>query len=342
MIVQMGRCCLSRLASVAVVALSVGAASTASGQTDEARASARAAATQGLHALQEGRYKDALDLCTRAESLMHAPTHLLLIARAQTKLGHLVEAQEAYIKIVRDHLASNAPKAFVDAQATAADEQAALAPRVPTLKVDVEGASASDAQITLDGAPFPSALVGMASPINPGSHTLAVASASATADPVTVTVAEGAKQSVTLILKPTVVAEAPPQPTSPAPEAPAEPPAAQHSGLAAAGWVGVGVGVVGLVAGTVFVIKNHSDRNDANALCGSSGCPESKRPQISSFDSDANSAATLSWVSYGVGAAGLVTGAVLLWASHGKAPAPQSGQVIPWFGNRAAGVRVTF
>ena len=37
-----------------------------------------------------------------------------------------------------------------------------------------------------------------------------------------------------------------------------------HSGLLAAGWVGIGVGVAGLVAGTVFVIKNHSDRNDAN------------------------------------------------------------------------------
>ena len=162
------------------------------------RAQARAAATQGLKALQDGRYKDALDLCTRAETLMHAPTHLLLIARAQTKLGHLVEAQEAYIKIERERLASNAPRAFVDAQAAAADEQAALAPRVPVVRVDVEGGSPSDLQITLDGAPFSSALVGMASPINPGSHTFAVTSASATADPVTVTIAEGAKQSVTL------------------------------------------------------------------------------------------------------------------------------------------------
>jgi hypothetical protein len=320
----------------------MGLAASASGQTDEARASARAAATQGLHAMQEGRYKDALDLCTRAESLMHAPTHLLLIARVQTKLGHLVEAQEAYIKIVREHLAPNAPHAFVEAQTAAADEQAALAPRVPTLKVDVEGASVSDAQVTLDGAPFPSALVGMASPINPGSHTLAVASSSASAEPVTVTIAEGARQAVTLTLKATVAAEAPPQPTAPLPETPADTPPTTHSGLIAAGWVGIGVGVAGLVAGTVFVIKNHSDRNDANGLCGPSGCPESKRPEIESFDSDANSASTLSWVSYGVGAAGLVTGAALLWAGHGKPATPQAGQLIPWFGRRALGVRVTF
>jgi hypothetical protein len=322
----------------------MGLAPVASAQTDEARASARAAATQGLHAMQEGRYKDALDLCTRAESLMHAPTHLLLIARVQTKLGHLVEAQEAYIKIVRDHLAPNAPHAFVEAQATAADEQAALAPRVPTLKVDVEGATVSDAQVTIDGAPFPSALIGMASPVNPGSHTLAVSSSSATAEPVTVTIAEGAKQTVTLTLKASAVAEAAtPQESAPAaPDAAPDVPLKPHSGLATAGWVGIGIGVVGLGVGTVFVIKNHSDRNDANGLCGPSGCPESKRSEIASFDSSADSASTLSWVSYGVGAAGLVTGAVLLWVSHGKPKAPQSGQVIPWFGTRAMGVRVTF
>lgn len=339
---QRGPRYLSRIATVAVVVASMSVVSRASAQTDEARAAARVAATQGLHALQEGRYKDALDLCTRAEALMHAPTHLLLIARAQTKLGHLVEAQEAYIKIIRERLAPNAPHAFIEAQATASEEQAVLAPRVPTLKVDVVGASANDVQITLDGAAFPSALIGMASPVNPGSHTLAVASAAATAEPVTVTVTEGAKQNVTLTLKPTEVAETPPPTAAPPPEAAPEPPPPSHSGLAVAGWVGVGVGVVGVVAGTVFVLKNHSDRGDANALCGQMGCPESKRSQISSFDSDANSAATLSWISYGVGAAGLVTGAVLLLGSHHKPAPPQSGQVVPWVGGRAMGVRVIF
>jgi hypothetical protein len=335
---------LSRVASLALLVGGMGVGGTAHAQTDEARAQARAAATQGLKALQDGRYKDALDLCTRAETLMHAPTHLLLIARAQTKLGHLVEAQEAYIKIEREHLAPSAPRAFVDAQAAATDEQAALAPRVPVLKVDVEGASPSDLQITLDGAPFSSALVGMASPINPGAHTFAVTSAAATADPATVTIAEGAKQSVTLTLKATIAAEQPSssQPTAPVGDATPEPAPPHPSGATTAGWIGVGVGVAGLVAGTVFVVKNHSDRNDANVFCGSSGCPESKRSEISSFDSSANSAATLSWVSYGVGAAGLITGGVLLWIGHGKQAAPRTGQVVPLFGTRSMGVRVTF
>jgi hypothetical protein len=328
------------LATAIVVAASTAAAQP--GDDAQERAGARAAATQGLKALQEGRYQDAVDLCTRAESLMHAPTHLLLIARAQTKLGHLVEAQEAYIKIERDHLDPKAPRAFVDAQAAAADERAALAPRVPTMKLTVEGADLADVQLTLDGSPFPNALVGMASPINPGSHTIVAKAPAAAADPVTVTIAEGARENVTITMKSTGTTEAPPAPeATPEEPAPAET-SASNGGLKAGGWIGLGIGVAGLAAGTFFVVENHNDRNDANALCATRGCPLSQRSAITQFDHDADTAGTLAWVAYGVGAAGLVTGAALLWIAHGKPVKTQTGQVLPWFGRRAMGVRVTF
>ena len=247
-------------------------------------------------------------------------------------------------------MAPNAPKAFVDAQTTAADERAALTPRVPTMKVTLEGADAKDVQLTLDGAPFPAALVGMASPVDPGSHTLQATSPSATADPVTVTIAEGAKQMVTLTMKPVATADTAAETTTDAPpvDEPSSNRTSSQAGLRTGGWIGLGVGFVGLAAGTVFVVKNHSNREDANGLCGANGCPASKRPEIASFDGEANTAGTLAWVSYGVGAAGIVTGAALLWLGHGKPSveqarqARQAGQVIPWFGARAMGVRVTF
>jgi hypothetical protein len=329
--------------ALTVIVATASTAAAQGGEDAQARAGARTAATQGLKALQEGRYQDAVDLCTRAESLMHAPTHLLLIARAQTKLGHLVEAQEAYIKIERDRLDPKAPRAFVDAQAAAADERAALAPRVPTMKVTLEGADPKDVELTLDGNAFPAALVGMASPINPGAHTLAAKSPSATADPVTVSIAEGARESVTITMKPNAAPEAEAEASAPAAgESPPEEPGSGNAGLKAGGWIGLGIGVAGLAAGTFFVIKNHNDRNDANGLCGPKGCPDSQRTEIAGFDHDANTAGTMAWVSYGVGAAGIVTGAALLWLGHGKPMKPQSGQVIPWFGARAMGVRVTF
>ena len=326
--------------------LSPAMATRASAQTDEPRAAARVAATEGLHALQQGRYKDAVELCTRAESLMHAPTHLLLIARAQAKLGNLVEAQEAYIKIERDHLAPNAPRAFTDAQAAATEEEEALAPRVPTLKVDVAGADGKDVDVTLDGVSLPAALIGMAGPINPGSHTLRAKSSNAVSEPVTVTITEGAKQTATLTLTPLAATAAEPAETSaaatlsPSDDSRAT---ASRSGLRAGGWLAMGLGGAGVTVGTVFVVKNHQDRNDANALCGSQGCPASRRADVVSFDDGANSSATIAWVSYGVGAAGLITGTALLLLSHGGPAATlRTGQVIPWVGMRSLGLRVAF
>jgi hypothetical protein len=114
------------------------------------------------------------------------------------------------------------------------------------------------------------------------------------------------------------------------------------TGLKAGGWIGIGVGAAGLVAGTVFVVKNRSDRNSADALCNPRGCPDSKRADITSFDNSANSAATLAWVSYGIGAAGLATGTVLLLMGSSKSTRAQSARVTPWVLPRSAGLTVSF
>jgi hypothetical protein len=308
-------------------------------QGDEQRSAARAAATEGLQALSEGRYKDALDLCTRAESLMHAPTHLLLIARAQVKLGHLVEAQEAYIKVTRDTLAPDAPHAFIDAQHTAAEEEADLAPRVPSLKVDVEGATTEQAKVTLDGAPFAPALVGLAMPINPGTYTLAANAPGMESSPVTVTVAEGAKQTVLLSLRvpaPVVV--------EPAPAEHEEPVSHGHSGVLAAGWTSLAVGVAGLAVGTVFVALNHSELSDAEGLCSNNVCLPSKKGTINSDESSASTDSALAWVGYGVGAVGVLAGGALLWAgmrASSGTPAA-AATVVPVLGPRMTGLQVIF
>lgn len=324
----------SRLGLVCAVTLFW--SSRAAAQTDEQRAAARVAAKECIKDLDEGRTEEALDYCKRAEAIMHAPTHLLLIARAEAKLGRLVEAQEAYIRIQRESLPADAPAAFVDAQHKAAEEQGALAPRVPSLTVQLEGGTAADVTVTLDGKTLPPAVIGLPGPVDPGEHTLSAAGPTRAADSVTVSIGEGAKQTVTLELKPVsgASAEALPSPSKEAPRT--------NNVLRIGGWIGVGVGVVGLAGGTIFVIKNRADRNDANALCTAMGCPESKRAEVTSFDNSANSDATLAWVSYGIGAAGLATGAVLWWLSGSRSAASQTARVSPWIGPRAAGVVGTF
>ena len=246
----------------------------------------------GLKAYQEGRYQEAVDLCTRAESLMHATTHLLIVARSQAKLGHLVEAQEAYIRIKRDQLPANAPRAFVEAQAAAAEEQAALGPRVPTLKISLEGAPPKGVTLVIDGQNVSAAMVGLPKPINPGQHTIAAHGPSAESEAATVTLPEGAAQSLTLTMH--AVQGAPAEPTGTASSGTGDvAPSADHApapqgkpGLRIAGWVGIGVGVVGAAVGTVLLVKNQSDLNSANSMCGGAACPMSKKGQIDDLDDE--------------------------------------------------------
>jgi hypothetical protein len=317
-----------------VFATSVGHA-----QTDDERAAARAAATEGVHAYEAGKYDETLDRFTRAEALVHAPPHLLYIARANVKLGRLVRAHEVYVKIVREALAPDAPRAFTEAHDAAVVEERALAGQIPELTVKLEGPGADAAQVTMDGVEVPSALVGMAHPVDPGQHVLVARSASAQSEPTKTTVLAGTKALVTLTLR---EGSAAPPPR----EAPAETAAGSTSSPKRTfAFVSLGVGAAGLVAGTLFMIKNRSDRGSANDLCSGPGgvCPAQKRDEIASLDSSANTAQTLAWIGYGVGVAGLAAGAILFFSSDAKSQTTATTTTIrAYAGPGALGVRGSF
>src|SRR4029450_11212570 len=51
-------------------------------------------------------------------------------------------------------------------------ELAELEPTIPSVTIDVDGVSPSEAfEVAQDGRPLPRALVGVAHPVNPGEHT---------------------------------------------------------------------------------------------------------------------------------------------------------------------------
>jgi hypothetical protein len=76
------------------------------------RATARTLAQEGQHALETKNYTMAIDKFTRADALVHAPTLLLGLARAQVGATKLVEAQENYNRIIREGVAPGAPKSW--------------------------------------------------------------------------------------------------------------------------------------------------------------------------------------------------------------------------------------
>ena len=316
-------------------------------QSDDQRAAARSLAGEGAKAFAEGRWKDCVDLFQRAETLVHAPPHLLYGARAEEKLGHLVKARELYLKIGRDRIGEDAPPAFRRAQAAAAEEVRPLDARIAFVTVTLQGGDASSATVMLDGEPVPAALVGVPRPVDPGEHRIEAKGAAFAAPQQTITLAEGARETVTLVLEavPAQVANAGAAKTSgdAAPPDGAADGSNSGNGLRIGSYAAFGVGVVGLVTGTVFVLKSNRNRSDSDKLfkdqCAA-GCDQSDpaAKQVASLDDSARSAKTLGIVGFAVGGAGLAAGTALFFMSSGHGSAASTAGVRPWVGLGSVGV----
>jgi hypothetical protein len=353
------------VAALWVVGL-VSVPSVSAAQSDEQRAAARSLATEGATAFNEGRFKDAVDLFNKAESLMHAPPHLLFLARSHVKLGQFVRAREAYLKIVKETLSPNAPKAFRDAQIAAEAEVREVEPKIGSLTIRVEGAeAATDVAVMVDGVALPSVLIGLAQPIDPGTHRIEAGATGFRAPSEPVTLAEGEKKTVVLrldpapgaaplVAPPAAAAPAPAPAATPAPAAavtPAGPPASDTgvregsgSGLRIGSYVAFGVGALGLAGGTLFTLQSAGKRKDADetfALCEAEpgGChqddPRSK--QTDDLDRDADGKRTLGIVGFALGGVGVAAGVTLLVLSSGGENENEAF-VRPWLGLGSAGL----
>lgn len=365
-------CWTRRRGALAVAALLAFASTplVAHAQTDDERAGARAAASEGLKAFEAKKWSDAIDLFTRAESLVHAPPHLLYLARANVQLGHLVKARELYLKIRNENITADKPKAFQEAKADAETELAALEPTLAYVKVIVNGAVGKPFSMTVDGAPVSSALAGVSRPIDPGDHQFQVIAQGFKSDVVLRSIKKGASESVTLDLKPSADAVLPvaggsesqsgpapaPAPSTtlnPAPGAATEQPSTGESagGVRVASYVLIGVGVVGVGIGTALALVANGQKSDGDSKCNlpGGGCPGALETQINQTDDAAKRNFAISYVGFAVGGAALVTGVALLFVGHGG-PAKEgahvggtlSPAVHPWVGPGSAGLAGTF
>ena len=357
------------------------AAHCAYAQTDLERATARDAANNGRAAFDAGKYEKAIDYLSRAEQLVHSPTHLLFMARAQAKLGQLVAAHETYLKITRENLAANAPKAFVSAQAAAEQEQETLDARLPSVTVTLRGATtAPDVVVQMDGTALPPAMVGIPLPADPGEHVFKASGPTITSEPVTVKLAEAAKQTVTLTLRSTgaVVPPVGPRPkpahagtaavaatAMPANAEPANGEAASERAVADSAHGGHGpglmiasiasftVGVVGASIGTAYLLKSNSTRNESDKLyekCNLASadgkCMDpASQDQILSLDNEADNQSKVGIAAMIGGGVGVLTGLTFLLVdlSRSNRSARQTTpHVTPVFGYSTVGVAGTF
>jgi hypothetical protein len=300
--------------------------------SDADRATARALAAQAHVDLDAKNYTAAAERFARADELVHAPTLLLGLARAEVGLGKLVAAHEAYARIVREGAPANAPKVFTDAVESARKEGAALEPRLSWVTVNITGAP--DAKVTLDGVVIPHAAVGVPRAVDPGAH-VAIATADGGAQAqAEVKVGEGKTETVTLALEaaapgapPPVVPLTPPPPLPkalqpqpppphPTPAPPPPPPAvpAKMSTQTKAGIVSLSVGAAGLVLGAATGAAVLGMHGTLESGCTAGRCPQSLVSKLDSY----NTLGTVSSIGFIAGGVAAGLGVVLLVSAPKK------------------------
>jgi hypothetical protein len=285
--------------------------------SDADRATARALAIEGQDALDRKDYAIALDRFGRADALIHAPTLLIGVARAQVGLGRLVTAQEVYNRILREGVAEGSPEPFFVALDEAKKELAALAQRVPSVTIQVKGPDAP--QVTIDGQPVPLAALGARRPVDPGTRVIRATAEGFAPGEVKVTVAEGQHEAAVVELR---RIESPATPAGPIePTGPAPDQGGGGSSRTTLGIIALGVGGAGLALGAVtgvLALGKHADLKD-NQCGGDDHCPESAQADIDSY----HLLGTLSTIGFIAGGVGVGAGALLILTA--PAPEPPKG-----------------
>ncbi|WP_437932135.1 hypothetical protein WMF37_23765 [Sorangium sp. So ce291] len=327
---------MARRLGIASLLLALTCAPAALAQVSDAdRATARSLAVEGQESLDRKDFSGALDRFRRADAIIHAPTLLLGVARAQVGMGQWIAAQESYNRILREGAPERSPEPFFEAIAAAQRELDALAPRIPQVLISVRGTDTAD--VTIDGEPVPRAALGVRRPVDPGEHTFRASAAGFAPVEVKLTLAERASETVALELEPMAPppSSAPPAPTAPTPDRGLVAPSG--SSRTVLGIAALGLGGVGLAAGAVGGVLAIGKHSDLSERCPGGRCDASLQGDVDSY----HAMGTLSTIGFVVGAVGVGAGAFLILT------APRSTQragiwITPMIGLGSAGAKGSF
>ncbi|MET0794441.1 MAG: hypothetical protein ABW061_23165, partial [Polyangiaceae bacterium] len=254
-------------------------------QVDDAtRSAARQLATDGSAAYQANDFAQAYDQFNRAYQLVHVPTVGIWAARSLLKLGRLVEASERYLEVARSPLPADAPAEHLKAQKDANDERAALLPRIPSVRVILEGADPSEVFVTLNDQLLQAALLGVKRPVDPGKFRVKGVRGEQVVD-AEVELAEGTSKDVTLTfskLSHVKASAAPPPPSQPVPAT--APPALEGSPDHTLAYVAFSVGGAALVTGGIFGALALSKKSDLDAACPDRRCLPAQHSDNDSYE----------------------------------------------------------
>ncbi len=326
----------------------------AQGKAGTPKDQARDLFRDGAALVEDGKPADGLPKLLEAESLFHAPTHVLYIARAQASLNKLIDAQASYKKLAEEKLGPNASQGFKDAQATAKKELPELERRIPKVQVKPEPADSEELVIVMNGATLEPGRIGAAFAVDPGQYTFEGKAKGLEAQKVIVDAAERTTTEVRMLLRPIGSAPAEGGDTRNVIVRGEDGSVQDASG----GWGAVriaslpmmGVGGAGMVAGGVLLVLHFVKSGEADDLAACApACTPAQVADIGSLDSEAAGFGTGGIIALSAGAAFLAGGVVMYLvggSSAGDGPAgaaeTSSFHVAPVVGPGFVGAAGTF
>ena len=289
-------------------------------RSEAEKETARGLMDEGDALAAQSDWEMALKHYRAAHQIMRVPTTGIEVARAQAKLGQLVEARTTAIEVANLPLMGKEPAVFTQAREAAAELADELESRIPSVVIEVEPREVAP-RVRIDEAELPLAALGLPFRVNPGQHQVTASAPGYSPVEMEFTVAESERRSVplTLVLDPSRdLASAGAQGNTlesndgaaPSPEGSQDVgfESGVSSGTDAAttrGFIALGVaGAAGLVGGGAGIYSLMKVNEAQDNHCTGSSCSSSARPLLD----QATTSAWIANVGVGVAAVALVYG----------------------------------
>lgn len=319
---------------VAVCLYAVSSAAQGS-QSDKVAADALFDAAREL--MELGKYDEACPKLADSQRLDPGIGTLLNLGRCYSANGQTASAWATY----REAAAAARAEGQAEREALARDEASKLEPRLTRVIIRVfDGGAAAGVTVKRDGEELPQSLWGVPMPVDPGQHTMEASAPGKTPRNATF---EAKGEGAVIEVKVPPLSDAPgvtaPPPAAVEPPAPAQQPAATANPVTITdqpaaspsgadqtqrivGYVAAGLGVAAGATGVAFGLKGNDQNSQAKELCKDApdACPQPDYDRIMSLRDAAEKNYRNSYIFYGVGAALLGTGVVLLLTAD-SAPA---------------------
>jgi hypothetical protein len=314
-------------ASLLVLSLAVPARAAEITAADQAAATTLFDEARAL--FNQGNYAEALTKFEAAQRIDPTAGKLLNIARCHDKLGHTASAWGAL-----DEAKAMARKNGDEERRAFAEKwQGELASKLSRLRIEI-APEVKNVVVLIDGKPLPPGAVGSALPVDPGEHEVRAEEGGTITWSTKVRI--DATPDTTTVRVPAPVAGPKPLPPPPPPPPPF------WSGQRVAGVAVGGVGIAGIVVGTVFGVQAAATFERSNPHCKDLD-PDPCDAEGVRLRDRSNREAWTSNISIGVGAVAVAGGLVLfLTAPRGKSEPTQSARlaVVPQAGRTGGGLSV--